>query len=164
MTGMCDDLVLGQYDLGVVQNNISVGDSYGGISGKVYINNGLTVCTLKDAWKEYLDNFRSYEKWDTLNAQNALNAVAHMTKHLCKLLEFVDRTYGIFEMDQYHLMYLKDGELWVPGKPNLTIDKKVKVLHFASGWKEIGGDGHGKLHYEMIKDEEARNYVISLTK
>jgi hypothetical protein len=47
---------------------------------------------------------------------------------------------------------------------NLTTDKKVKILHFASQWKEIGGDGCGKLHYDMIKNEEARNYIINLTK
>ena len=163
MTGRCDDL-FDPYDLGVVQNNISVGDPYGGISGNVYINNGLTVCTLKDAWKEYLDKYRSYERWEPLNEQNALNYVAHTTKHLCKLLEFPDRSYGIFEMDRYHLMYLKDGELYVPASNQEgSQPKKVKILHFAGrGMKEQDGSGQGRLMFEQIENDEARNYIINL--
>ena len=143
--------------LGVVQNNICIVDPSVGFNYDIYINAGLDVCTSKEMWQEYINEFnkRCISGWEELSEQNALNFVYHNNLNRVKLLEYEDRLYGISGMANYSNMYLKEGSLYIG-------NKKLEVIHFAGGeWKDKGG---GKIRFEMIKDEKARNYLIGLTK
>jgi hypothetical protein len=164
---MCDRCpeLFEDFDLAVVQNNIPVTDTYGGLSNKIYINAGLTVCTNKKVWDEWMDEYdkRCKKGWNELHEQNALNYIYHTSKAKIKLLEYMNKTYGISSIDGYEYMKLIDGELYVPTEDiysHVVTDKKLKMIHFAGNVWKI----NGKIMWHKIKDEQARNYLISLTK
>jgi len=154
MCNLCPDL-FGDYELGVVKNNVPCGPEYGGMAKDVYVNAGLTVCTSKEVWRDRINEFskRNNTRWETLNEQNALNYIYHTTSHKTKLLEFDDRTYGISSLDFYKDMFLRDNELYLPN------NKKVCVFHAAGVyWKT-----NNKINFDFIENEEARERIISYT-
>jgi hypothetical protein len=156
--------LFGDYALGVVQNNIPVYEPHGGDNSGVYINAGLDVCTSKEVWKEYMDEFtrRCNECWNELNEQNALNHVFHTSKHDVKLLEYPDRVYGITAIDWYPSMTVKDGELWVRGVyDHQETDKKLCVFHAAgTEWKD---KPTGRINFNLITNVEARETLKGYT-
>jgi hypothetical protein len=159
----CYDL-FGDFDMGVVQNNIPVGDIYGGVKDNVYINAGLDVCTSKVVWQEYIDEFnrRCDSSWNELNEQNALNWVFHNSKHNIKLLEFPDRVYGITAMSWYDQMYVKNDYLYVDGVWNQTkVEKRLCIFHAAGDeWKD---KPTGKINFDRIINLEAKEKLKGLT-
>lgn len=155
MCAECPDL-FGDFDLGVVQNNIPVASHHGGIDRKIYINAGLSVCTCSTIWEVWTKEYekRCNERWDTLNEQNALNHIYHTSPYFnMKLLEFKDRVYGISSMFSYEDMYIKNDELY-------TADGKKLCLFHAAGveWKK-----DGIINFDLVRDEQARNKLRSMT-
>lgn len=169
MCAECPDL-FGDFELGVVHNNIPVSTAHGGIDGTSYVNNGMVVCTSKEAWQAYSDEYnkRCAVEWNVLNHQNALNAVAHTLRFNTKLLEFDDRAYGISCNFFYQDIYLKDmgyankvEYLYVPvHRADKDYDKKLCLFHGAGPeWKNNGTS----LKLDEIKDETAREKLRSYT-
>jgi hypothetical protein len=165
MCNKCPDL-FGDFDLGVVQNNIPMNTTFDNWTrGMVYINAGLTVCTNKEVWKEWMDEYQKRcEKFpgEGLNEQNALNEVFHNSKFKVDLLEFHDKVYGISAMDYgYPNMYLGPGGLRVRWSNSATtIDKKLCVFHAAGlEWKV---KATGEYNFDLIHDVQAREYLKGL--
>lgn len=160
MCAPCPDF-FGDFDLGVVQNNIPVDDRYGGSSYGVYINAGTTICTNKMAWKEWMDEYyrKCNERWEELNEQNALNWVYHNSKLNIKLLEFDDRSYGTYALSQYENIFLEGDDLWVPPINQLIPKKKVCLFHAAGNEWKIKETGN--INFDHIKDEKARERIRS---
>jgi hypothetical protein len=164
---MCDKCpeLFEDYDMAVVQNNILCGGDQGGIDDKVYINAGLSVCANKDAWDEWIAEYdkRCRNGWMYLQEQNSLNYIYHNSKKKVQLLEYPDRTYGISSMDGYPFLKVIDNELYVPTEDiftHIVTDKKVRMIHFAGhAWKK-----DGKIFFGNIKDEQARNLLLSYIK
>lgn len=153
MCNKCPDL-FDDYSLGCVQNNTVCGPEYGGTKDEDYANAGLVVCTKKEVWKQILDDFdkRNNTQWGTLNHQNAVNLIYHQTPD-AKLLEFSDRTYGISSQVHYQDMEVRNGELYLPS------NKKLCVFHAAGVyWKT-----NSQINFDYIKNEEAKNLLISYT-
>jgi lipopolysaccharide biosynthesis glycosyltransferase len=162
MCNACPDL-FDDYKLGCVLNNTICGPEYGGTKDQDYVNAGLVVCTDKQVWKMILDEYekRNNEVWSTLNHQNALNFVYHNIE--AKLLEFPDKTYGISSLAHYQDMELRQRgdimltepqyELWLPS------NKKLCVFHAAGVYWKTGT----KINYDYIKNEDARNLLVSYT-
>lgn len=166
MCAPCPDL-FGDFDMGVVQNNVPFEIPDQSPRGNVYINAGMTVCTNKEVWKEWMERY-GHECVDHpgegLNEQNALNLVFHKSPFNVQLLEFPDRVYGISVMDYgYPNMYIKDDELWATwttmGKKT---DKKVCLFHAAGvDWKK---KETGEYNYGLIHDQLAQQKLRSFTK
>jgi hypothetical protein len=163
MCNKCPDL-FGDFDLGVVRNNIPFEVPNESPKGNVYINAGLTVCTNKDVWFEWMAEYQNrcnQFPGEGLNEQNALNWIFHKSTRNIQLLEYPDRVYGISAMDYgYPNMYLKEGELWVKWKAGEQCqDKKLCVFHAAGvEWKDKATGGY---NLELIHNPEAREKLIS---
>jgi hypothetical protein len=162
---MCSDCpdIFGEFDMGVVQNNIPVDETYGGIKDKIYINAGLSICTNKDTWQEWIDEYnkRCMVNWEPLHEQNALNYIFHNSKSNIKLLEFPDRTYGIAQGDYYHQMVLKDNELYIQWKDFRGEDKEKKICLFHAAGEFYKTNGH--INYDLITNIEAKEKLKGFT-
>jgi hypothetical protein len=162
MCNKCPDL-FDDFDMGVVQNNISVGPEYGGEKKDIYINAGLQICTNINAWEEFYTEFRKryLVNEESLHTQNSLNYCFHTSKFKYKLLEFPDRTYGIAQQDYYRNLFLKDNELYINWEDTREngLEKKVCIYHAAGTYhKDIG-----RIKYEIINNPEARERLRSYT-
>jgi len=163
MCNACPDF-FEEYDLGCVQNNTVCGPEYGGTKDEDYVNAGLVVCSSKKVWQRILEDYekRNNKEWSTLNHQNALNLIYHSISN-SKLLEFSDRSYGISSLAHYQDIELRQRgdimlsepqyELWLPS------NKKLCVFHAAGVYWKTGN----KVNYDYIKNEDARNLLISYT-
>ncbi len=162
MCAPCPDL-FGDFDLGVVANNIPVASAHGGIDGTLYVNNGMVVCTNKKAWQDYYDEYnkRCSEGFEALHHQNALNYLVHLLKYNTKLLEFDDRAYGVSCNFDYHRMYVKDDQLFIPiHRADRDYDKKLCLFHGAGPeWKNNGTS----LKLDDVRIDEAREKLRSYT-
>lgn len=158
MTNFCPDL-FGEFDLGVVQNNIH----FFGKAYKVYLNAGLTVCSNKQVWEEWMAIYQKLcgVKWEEYNEQNALNdLIKYNPVYRVKLLEFSDRSYGISSYDNYKKMSLYNHELYVG-------PKKLCIIHFAGrDWitETTTRRKEERIKYEQFLDGEASKKLQFLTK
>lgn len=163
MCNKCPDL-FGDFDMGVVQNNIPMEDIFGKLNAWPYINAGLQISTNKDAWQEFMDEHykRSVNRWEALITQLALTYCYHKSKFKYKLLEFPDRTYGISSFDGYPFLKVVDNELYVTTEDTQThivSTKKVCMLHFAGNVFKY----RSQMLWEKFKNEDAIKLIKSYT-
>lgn len=165
MCAPCPDF-FGNYDMGVVRNNIPFEIPEETTKANVYINAGTTVCTNKETWKEWMAEYRDRcdhtFPGERRNEQDALNWLFHTSKYVYALLEFDDKVYGISAMDYgYPNMYVDGDELRVRWKDlSKWHDKKLCLFHAAGvDWK----DNMGNFRYDKIEDPKAREKLRSFT-
>lgn len=122
MCNFCSEL-FEDYDFGIVPNNMNFfTDSY-----PIYMNAGLTICTNDWLWEEWYNKFMFYyQEWNDYTEQNTLNDLYYQykDKYNFKVLDPVNKSYGVKDIDGYPSMTYVNGELYI-------VDKKVCMLHMA---------------------------------
>lgn len=176
ITGKLDELLLADFDVAGVRNNNDIGltTNQGGLMGSPVpagidfisqsLNAGLIASTSKEFWIEFKEQNKAHGPMGVgmgFGEQDVFNSIFHSGKYKVKILDPKDSNvyYGVSQQEcapgakietAWRDLYIKDKELYCR-------NKKVKVIHHASGHHLP------KLQYQNWVSREVKDFLDTIT-